>query len=102
MFGACRKADAYEKFPAGYGVALHYHTAAQAFWVASGTLEFVTWKTGEKRVLKAGSFVYEPPKTIHRGTCVGPEDCRFFAHSSGSLDIHFVDEKGGEIPPKTN
>lgn len=53
-------------------------------------------------MLKAGSFVYEPPKTIHRGTCVSPEDCRFFAHSSGSLDIHFVDEKGGEIPPKTN
>jgi quercetin dioxygenase-like cupin family protein len=77
MFGACRKADAYEKFPAGYGVALHYHTAAQAFWVASGTLEFVIWKTGEKRVLKAGSFVYEPPKTIQRGTCVGPEGLPF-------------------------
>ncbi len=93
--------DFYEKVPAGYAFPLHYHSALQTFWIQSGTLEFYIWKSGEKKVLPAGSFVLEPSKTIHRGKCVGKEGCYFFGHLAGPLDIVFVDETGKEIPPKT-
>ncbi len=93
--------DFYEKVPAGYAFPLHYHTAVQSFWIQSGALEFHVWKSGERKVLPAGSFVLEPPRTIHRGICTGKQDCYFFGHSAGPLDIVFVDETGKEIPPKT-
>ena len=93
--------DFYEKVPAGYAFPLHYHTALQTFWIQSGALEFHIWKSGEKKVLPAGSFVLEPSKAIHRGKCIDKEGCYFFGHSGGPLDIMLVDEKGKEIPPKT-
>jgi quercetin dioxygenase-like cupin family protein len=75
----------------------HWHTPSETAMVASGTLE--TQMKGDKAIVaRSGDFVYLPSHHVHRATCNGSNPCLVFLSSDAAFDVHWVDEKGTEIP----
>lgn len=85
--------DFYFRFPAGYGVPMHFHSPAERVYVDGGTLQVRAFD-GTTYLLREGGFTYVPERSPHRATCVSEVECTFYLHSSGPFDIHLVDDAG--------
>jgi len=105
----CLTATVYQGDPAGTSSVLlikgsrgckapwHFHSANEQVMMVSGNGR-VQMKEGQTITLHAGGFAYAPAKHVHQFTCVS-RPCSFFLRSDGPFDIHYVDQKGNEIPP---
>ena len=62
---------------------------------ASGAAE-LTMRGGEPERLAAGGFARMPARHVHQFRCA--ESCLMYVYSDGIFDIHYVDDRGDEIP----
>ena len=77
---------AIEKFPAGFSVPLHSHSADHKVVLISGT--WIHGEPGKPDVkIPAGSYLFQPANKKHTTACDAASECMFFIESSGKFDI---------------
>ena len=77
---------ALEKFPAGFSVPLHSHSADHKVVLISGT--WIHGEPGKPDVkIPAGSYLFQPANKKHTTACDAASECMFFIESSGKFDI---------------
>lgn len=81
------------KFPAGYMVPPHTHTADMRSVIISGT--FIHTPQGKPSVnLPAGSYLVQPGGDyVHTTACGKESECVFFTESTGAFDLKPVEAK---------
>jgi quercetin dioxygenase-like cupin family protein len=78
----------YAKFPAGYTLPLHWHSAAEYSVVLSGKVHLtVAGKTSE---LEPGSYIVIPPRAQHMLKCAPGADCLALTRRAGPVDYNWV------------
>ena len=83
------------KLASGCRVPLHWHTANETLVVISGQGS-ITMKEGPPLKFVPGAYAYLPAHHAHQATCV--RTCLLFSGADARFDIHYVDERGTEIP----
>jgi quercetin dioxygenase-like cupin family protein len=86
------------KGPAGCMIPWHWHTPTEQVMIVSGSVKVEMKDTGRNSVLGPGGYAMMPSKHVHQFTCASA--CAAFVSSDAAFDIHYVDAKGGEIPPE--
>ena len=76
------------RYPSGYVVPWHWHTANERLVVLEGRFRI---ESSEHQVeLGQGGFVFQPGRNVHQVSCVsGP--CMYYAHWDGPWDINYVE-----------
>ncbi len=77
---------ALHKFPAGFSVPLHHHTADHRIVVLSGTMIF-TPEGGSATRLPAGSYAYFTGKVKHTTACDAASECEVLVDAHGAWDV---------------
>lgn len=80
----------------GCDAPMHYHTPTERVVLVSGTAYLQMKGDPEVHLLKAGAYAVAPPKHPHHITCTG--GCEIYLFSDAAFDIHWVNDKGEEIP----
>ena len=84
------------KASAGCTVPWHWHISSEQIMMVRGTAR--TGVRGAKPVvLQSGGFLLVPPHHVMQFACVSA--CTLFVYTGGPFEIHYVNEKGDEIPP---
>ncbi len=86
------------KGPAGCVIPWHWHTPTEQVMLVSGSAKVQMQDTGKASSLGPGGYAMMPSKHVHQFTCTTA--CAAFVSSDAAFDIHYVDAKGGEIPPE--
>jgi Domain of unknown function (DUF4437) len=86
---------AIHKFPAGFKVPLHTHTADLHGVVLSGTIIHGEADGTETR-LGPGSYLFDPHTEKHTTACDAASECQMFVQASGKFDVKMVEEKSME------
>ncbi|MEO6323250.1 MAG: DUF4437 domain-containing protein [Thermoanaerobaculia bacterium] len=81
---------AMHRFPGGFSVPTHFHTAAHDVIVVSGTME-LTPEGGTAKKLGPGSYFSFGPKKKHSTTCVAGADCTVYVDCMGKWDVVMPD-----------
>jgi quercetin dioxygenase-like cupin family protein len=84
------------KGPAGCVIPWHWHTPAEQIMMVSGSAKVQMRDTGLSSTLGPGGYAMMPSKHVHQFTCSSA--CAAFVSSDAAFDIHYVDQKGSEIP----
>lgn len=84
--------DVFFKLPGKSVLPLHWHTSAERMTLVSGKLK-ITYNGQKETVVKAGSYMYGPPKLAHKGYCASTEPCILFIAFESPLDA-----VPGEVP----
>lgn len=63
------------RFPKGFVFPRHWHDNAEQVVITSGSMVIV-FEGGREETVRAGGFLYIPPKLPHWGRC--PDGCTFF------------------------
>ena len=84
--------DVFFKLPGKSVLPLHWHTSAERMTLVSGKLN-ITYNGQKEAVVKAGSYMYGPPKLAHKGYCASKEPCILFIAFESPLDA-----VPGEVP----
>jgi quercetin dioxygenase-like cupin family protein len=63
------------RFPKGFALPKHWHDNAEQVVVTAGSM-VISFEGGREETVRAGGFMYIPPKLAHWGTC--PDGCTFF------------------------
>lgn len=79
---------AYVKFPAGVGLAEHWHTAPEYTTVLSGNMRFTV--EGKPSDLGPGGYVVIPGKAKHSAQCLAGSDCTVITRRGGPTDYNWV------------
>lgn len=83
------------KFKPGCAVPWHFHTPNETILMVSGVGRLQA--RGDRAAsLRAGDYGWMPAKHVH--TFSTEQGCVMFLTSDGAFDIHYVDDKGNEIP----
>ena len=77
----------YNKFPGGYHLGMHWHTAGESTVMVSGSAKLIV--DGKSHDIQAGSYFYVPGKTKHDLTCNAGADCVLVTRRMGATDFHF-------------
>lgn len=85
------------KIKAGCTVPWHWHTPEEHLIMVSGSARLES-RDGKPFVLKSGGFATMPAKHVHQFRCL--KDCVMYVQADAPFDIHYVDDKGMEIPPE--
>ncbi|SRR5712692_2062096 len=85
------------KFKPGCAVPWHFHTPNETVLMVSGAGRLQA-KGDKPASLRAGDYAWMPTKHVH--TFSSEQGCVMFLTSDGAFDIHYVDDKGNEIPPE--
>lgn len=83
------------KFPAGFEVGAHHHTADHYGTMIKGTL--VLTVDGKETKLAPGSFVGFTHKTKHATKCEAGSECVMFIDSRGAWDAVMADAKAKKM-----
>jgi quercetin dioxygenase-like cupin family protein len=83
------------KFKPGCAVPWHFHTPNETVLMVSGVGRLQA-KGDKPASLRAGDYAWMPTKHVH--TFSSEQGCVMFLTSDGTFDIHYVDDKGNEIP----
>jgi len=83
------------KFKPGCAVPWHFHTPNETILMVSGVGRLQA-KGDKPASLRAGDYAWMPAKHVH--TFSSEQGCVMFLTSDGAFDIHYVDNKGNEIP----
>ena len=83
------------KLTTGCVIPWHYHTPNEQLMLVSGVAQ-IDVKDAEPITLRAGGFALMPSRHVHRFRCTAA--CLLFVHSDAPYDIHYVDDRGNEIP----
>jgi quercetin dioxygenase-like cupin family protein len=83
----------YFRFPAGYRIPMHFHSAAERLYMNTGSMQFRMFG-GETSTVDAGTYVHFPARMPHEAVCQGSQECALFLHSEGPFDVHLIDENG--------
>ncbi len=75
------------KLPAGFAGPFHAHTGAKHIVSISGTWRHTFEDTGKTMAATPGAYVFQPGGGMHRGECVGTEDCIIFLTQSVAPDL---------------
>ncbi len=78
------------KFPSGFAVPLHYHSAGYRGVVVSGTL-LQTVEGEAEKTLPAGSYFAYTGKKKHVTKCSEGAECVLFVDSGGAWDVVVAD-----------
>lgn len=81
---------AFHKFPAGFSVPLHTHSADIRAVVISGTMIEGT-EDGKETKLPPGSYFYQPHGVKHVTKCDAGSECVIFGTVSGKFDVAMVE-----------
>ncbi len=85
------------KFTPGCSIPWHWHSQNEKVMMISGSGTFRI--RGEKSVtMRSGDFGFAPPHHTMSFTCGPSAPCLLFVEFDGTLDVHYVDEAGNEIP----
>ncbi len=84
--------DVFFKLPGKSTLPLHWHTSAERMTLVSGRLN-ITYNGQKEAVVKAGNYMYGPPKLAHKGYCASKEPCILFIAFESPLDA-----VPGEVP----
>lgn len=76
------------RYPEGYVVRWHWHTANERLVVLQG--RFRIEAKGHQIQLERGGFVFQPGKNVHQVSCISGE-CMYYALWDGKWDINYVD-----------
>lgn len=83
------------KFKPGCSVPWHFHTPNETILMVSGVGRFQA--RGDKPAsLRAGDYAWMPSMHVHMFS--SEQGCVMFLTSDGAFDIHYVDDKGNELP----
>ena len=63
------------RFAKGFAFPKHWHVNAEQVLIISGYM-VITFEGGSEQTVRAGSFMYIPPKLPHWGNC--PEGCTLY------------------------
>lgn len=74
----------------------HWHTPGEHIMMVSGSGR-VEMKDAKPVTLQAGGFAMMPSRHVHQFQCTKP--CLLYVYSDAAFDMHYVDDKGQEIPP---
>jgi hypothetical protein len=91
---ATRGYGAFNKWPAGLDVPLHWHTFDHRVVVLSGVLA-LTLEGQPTREFPAGSYLMVPGRARHAASCGAGAECVFFSEQNLRYDIKMV-----ETPPR--
>jgi quercetin dioxygenase-like cupin family protein len=83
------------KLTSGCRVPWHWHTANETLVVISGQGS-IAMKDGPPMKFAPGAYAYLPANHVHQATCT--RTCVLFSAADAAFDIHYVDERGQEIP----
>jgi quercetin dioxygenase-like cupin family protein len=83
------------KLASGCRVPRHWHTANETLVVISGQGS-ITMQDGPPLKFVPGAFAYLPAHHSHQATC--RRTCVLFSGADAAFDIHYVDDRGQEIP----
>ena len=90
--GACVEGDrmivALMRMPAGTGAELHSHPNEQWIYVLEGTFDCEI--SGQHYLAEAGSVVYVPADSMHKGRATPEADVLFFTCKDASHGLHGV------------
>lgn len=83
------------KGSAGCAVPWHWHISNEQIMMLKGTARAQV--RGDKDVsLEDGDYFFVPPHHVMRFACAS--SCTLFVYTGGPFEIHYVNEKGEEIP----
>jgi quercetin dioxygenase-like cupin family protein len=83
------------KMSPGCTVPWHWHTASESLMIVSGS-GGAEMKDSKPFQFQPGAYVSMPSHHVHQASCV--TGCMMFISLDGAFDIHYVDNKGREIP----
>src|SRR5262245_9776464 len=83
------------KLASGCRVPWHWHSANETLVVISGRGS-VEMKGGSPLQFVPGAYASLPSHHTHRASC--SRECLLFNGADAAFDIHYVDERGQEIP----
>ena len=83
------------KLASGCRVPRHWHTANETLLVISGQ-GAITMQDGPPLKFVPGAYAYLPAHHAHQAACA--RTCLLFNGADAAFDIHYVDERGEEIP----
>jgi mannose-6-phosphate isomerase-like protein (cupin superfamily) len=83
------------KLASGCRVPWHWHTANETLVVISGQ-GTIAMKDGPPLKFVPGAYGYLPAHHAHQATC--RRTCLLFNSADAAFDIHYVDDRGQEIP----
>jgi quercetin dioxygenase-like cupin family protein len=63
------------RFPKGFAFPRHWHDNAEQVVLTAGSM-VISFEGGREQTVRAGGFLYIPPKLAHWGTC--PDGCTFY------------------------
>jgi quercetin dioxygenase-like cupin family protein len=63
------------RFPKGFAFPKHWHVNAEQVVITAGYM-VITFEGGREQTVRAGGFMYIPPKLAHWGNC--PEGCTIY------------------------
>ena len=84
--------DVFFKLPGKSVLPLHWHSSAERMTLVSGRLN-ITYNGQKEAVVRAGDYMYGPPKLAHKGYCASKEPCILFIAFESPLDA-----VPGEVP----
>jgi quercetin dioxygenase-like cupin family protein len=84
--------DVFFKLPGRSTLPLHWHTSAERMTLVSGKLQ-ITYNGQKEAIVRAGDYMYGPPKLAHKGYCASKEPCILFIAFESPLDA-----VPGEVP----
>jgi quercetin dioxygenase-like cupin family protein len=83
------------KLATGCTVPWHWHTPAETLMVVSGAGK-LEMRDGKPIAFKPGEYLSMPSHHVHQAHCSSA--CVMFISADAAFDIHYVDDKGHEIP----
>jgi quercetin dioxygenase-like cupin family protein len=87
------------KGTAGCMIPWHWHTPTENVMIVSGSAKVEMKDSKATSILGPGGYAMMPSKHVHQFTCTSA--CTAFVVSDAAFDIHYVDDKGTEVPPDT-
>ena len=83
------------RLASGCRVPRHWHTANETLVVISGQGS-ITMQDGPPLKFVPGAYGYLPAHHVHQAVCT--RTCLLFNSADARFDIHYVDDRGQEIP----
>jgi len=83
---------AFHKFPAGFTVPLHTHTADLRIVVVSGTMS-MTGEDGKETMFPPSSYFFQPAGYKHVTKCAAGSECVAFIVANAAFDVKLVEAK---------
>ena len=81
----------YVRFPSGYSLPYHWHTATERIYVDAGVLELQVCSAAADALGLRG-YALVPRRRSHRLACVSQEDCFFHLSSDARFDVQWSKE----------